>query len=129
MPKLIYIPSLYNVCRETAEALFGTEDVEQLDAAIVLLASYQVGHHAIRISQVTGIDRQFCVWVGMRMRHSGRWKEQIYKDWLEKESGDILFVIDALIAVGDVSGYTPKDGKWRVRLGSSMGRVGYVEAA
>ncbi len=114
-------PELYNICYEIAEPLVGSDDEEILNAAIVLLASMFVGRHAIRISKATGIDRQFCVWVGLRMRHSGRWKNEIYEDWLHESDGDFRLALDTFIAVGDVSGRM-HNGELKVKLGGFMSR-------
>ena len=99
-----------------AAPLFDDGEEELLTAALVLLASMFVGRHAIQLSKTMEIDRDFCCMVGIRMRHSGRWKDQIYEDWLQGKDGDYRFIIDTLIAAGYVSGRTNRNGKYKIRL-------------
>ena len=111
------------ICMKLAMRVVGNEDEELLNAALVLFASMFVGRHAIKISKALEINRDFCCVVGIRMRHAGRWNNQIYKDWVREDSGDIYFSIDALIAVGDISGRTDRNKEFKIRRGSFMPRV------
>ena len=75
-------------------------------AAGIYLASWVfgvIGRHAIRISKFTGLPRQFCVWCGLNMRHGGRWHDGVIDEWLNRDDGNCVFILDAMTASGEVS--------------------------
>lgn len=99
------------------DELIGAEHLVLRDAAMVILASIYVGRHAIRISKAIQVDRLFCVRVGVRMRSAGRWRDEIYEEWIDEEwideeMGILRFSLDALTAAGMVN---CRRGKYKAR--------------
>lgn len=110
-----YHAELVTMLRGTFE--WANEPVEgpRWDAAMILVAALVVGPNVIRISKLLGIPRRDAVWMGIRLRHAGVWKQgglMHIEPWMDKEHGDFTFLLDTLVASGEI---TRRRGKYYCR--------------
>jgi len=70
-------------------------------AAVVLLASVQVGTSVERVRQLTGYSRQVIRDFAKRLRENGVWKgKEVCGDWRDEKTEGVAFWCDVCVAVG-----------------------------
>jgi len=84
------------------------DDPNLFQAAVILLSCVCVGPNADRITKFTGYDREKVRKVARRIRAAGIWEgrgEQSGMDigpWMDEESGTLAFLLDAMVANGEL---------------------------
>lgn len=72
-------------------------------AGMVLFGSGLLGVHTYRIAKWGGIPEEAILEIEPRLRENGIWKDShVYAEWTDEENGTLAFILDVLVAVGDV---------------------------